>query len=301
MSPPRLAQKIMSGRYETVEGDNKSFTTGDPQALTEALSIAPLIVADEAGQIFMEDHALKNGRFDVANSIPTVAPPFPVFWIECQFPELRERWGVLWMAHPCDEMKDVPNVAAFRWVLQGQLFIEQDRRAVGPAAHMLLCVRPDGRLARPDATMARGIPQRGGWDPMAYFVPSLLAISFMHCKNVHAGEQPLVDAVTAKTERPTGKRKRELKFYTLKINPMKEVLRREGNLGGAGLQQALHVCRGHFKDYRASGLFGKIKGLFWWDSQTRGAADAGVVVKDYEVGAPALGKPPGESTPPTVQ
>lgn len=295
MSAPRLAQKVISGRYQAVKCD-KLFTSEDPKLVAEALSIAPLISADEAGQIFMEDHALKRGTFDVNESIPTAAPPFPAFWIECHLPELRERWGVLWIAHEKDKTDEDATWRGFRWVLEGQLFIEQNGRAAGPAAKAFQGVLPDGRLSDSKAEMARGIPKPGsGWNPMAYFVPSLLAISFMHCKNVHAVEQPLVDSVTPKAERSKRERElSELRYYTLKINPMKEVLRSEGNLGSGGLQQALHVCRGHFKDYRASGLFGKIKGLFWWDQQTRGASEAGVVVKDYEVRAPAPREPTGD-------
>lgn len=46
----------------------------------------------------------------------------------------------------------------------------------------------------------------------------------------------------------------------------------------------LHLCRGHFKDYReSSGLFGKLKGLYWFDAHARGSADVGVVEKEYVV------------------
>ena len=34
----------------------------------------------------------------------------------------------------------------------------------------------------------------------------------------------------------------------------------------AGLKRALHICRGHFKDYREGrGLFAKTHGIWWWD------------------------------------
>jgi hypothetical protein len=33
-----------------------------------------------------------------------------------------------------------------------------------------------------------------------------------------------------------------------------------------GLPRALHIMRGHFKDYREGrGLFGKVHGMWWWD------------------------------------
>ncbi len=60
---------------------------------------------------------------------------------------------------------------------------------------------------------------------------------------------------------------------------------------GAGEPLALHWVRGHFKDYRDVGLFGKIKGVFWWSPHVAGRADR-VVLKDYKV-PPLLASPPG--------
>ena len=62
----------------------------------------------------------------------------------------------------------------------------------------------------------------------------------------------------------------------------------KANAAGADIGQSpLHICRGHFKDYRESGLFGKVKGIFWWDQYVRGDLENGAVVKDYNVKAPA--------------
>ena len=60
------------------------------------------------------------------------------------------------------------------------------------------------------------------------------------------------------------------------------------NERGVGAKKALHICRGHFKDFRKSenGLFGKHKDLYWWESQVRGNAKEGVVFSDYEVKSP---------------
>jgi len=52
---------------------------------------------------------------------------------------------------------------------------------------------------------------------------------------------------------------------------------------GVSIQKALHICRGHFKDYRKSGLFGKIAGIFWWDQHARGSADCGIVKSTHVI------------------
>ena len=69
---------------------------------------------------------------------------------------------------------------------------------------------------------------------------------------------------------------------------MKKVLREEGKSEETGLKHALHICRGHFKDYRdGKGLFGRYKDIYWWESQVRGNGEHGVVLKDYNVNEPS--------------
>ncbi len=108
----------------------------------------------------------------------------------------------------------------------------------------------------------------------------------MHCKNVTARaiDPP---AALQKARQKRGKRPL-LRYHVLDIEPMKQVLRKQGGLGsGNNIAQALHICRGHFKDYRQSGLFGKVKGIFWWDQHARGDVKQGVVTKDYSIKPPA--------------
>ena len=116
----------------------------------------------------------------------------------------------------------------------------------------------------------------------------LFAVSLLHCKNVE-----LVDGETTKQERrPTKLFERKkgtpaAKWKVLNIEPMRRVLREEGQIETNGLLNALHICRGHFKDYRhGKGLFGRHKDIYWWDQQLRGDEAAGVVIKDYNVKPP---------------
>jgi len=121
-----------------------------------------------------------------------------------------------------------------------------------------------------------------------------LTICLMHCKNVSAVEQ-VPPAKLQKARQRRGKRPL-VRYHVLNIQPMAKVLRREGGLGsGTGLAQALHICRGHFKDFRQSGLFGRVKGIFWWDQHARGERDKGVVVKDYNIVAPTSAELGGDS------
>jgi len=67
---------------------------------------------------------------------------------------------------------------------------------------------------------------------------------------------------------------------------MRTILRKEGQVETQGLEKALHICRGHFKDYRTEGLFGKHKGMYWLSDHVRGHPRQGLVLKDYNVSTP---------------
>lgn len=111
--------------------------------------------------------------------------------------------------------------------------------------------------------------------------PCWLAISFLHCKNV------TIDPRGVGLNR--GKRVRHepnFRYHVLVIEPMKKILKTEGRSDEVGLKRALHICRGHFKDFRETGLFGKFRDIYWWNPQVRGKVENGIVLKDYNVDAP---------------
>ncbi len=111
-----------------------------------------------------------------------------------------------------------------------------------------------------------------------------LAASLMHCKNVTRLDAPLTKQEQHRqNEYENVARQASCKWKVLNIQPMQRVLREQGNIESAGLVHALHICRGHFKDYRDKGLFGRNKGIYWWDQHMRGDESAGVIIKDYAV------------------
>lgn len=110
----------------------------------------------------------------------------------------------------------------------------------------------------------------------------LLTLSFMHCKNVvlkTIAPSPKLNRARAKRGNPS------LAVYKiLEIYPVKQILGREGDIQHTGLRRALHICRGHFKDYTiGGGLFGKVHGMFWWGMAIKGSVEAGTILKDYDV------------------
>jgi hypothetical protein len=120
-----------------------------------------------------------------------------------------------------------------------------------------------------------------------FSLPVLLALSFLHCKNVTITE-PARDQRHDRAARRRGDPE-GLTYHRLVIEPMQKSLRQAADEAGApgDLRVALHIMRGHFKHYeQGRGLFGKLHGRYWWPSQVRGTVQAGRVVKDYEVRPP---------------
>jgi hypothetical protein len=79
-----------------------------------------------------------------------------------------------------------------------------------------------------------------------------------------------MDAPLAKKFRQKHNRE-PAKWKTLVIEPLKQILRGEGRSGTLGLAKAMHICRGHFRDYREGrGLFGKYHGEFWQPAHVKG-------------------------------
>lgn len=112
-------------------------------------------------------------------------------------------------------------------------------------------------------------------------IPTLLAISFMHCRGARL-EEIVPDApLSRKWQKRTGKPL--ARFHVLEIDPMKKILEQHGGNTGSGFTKALHICRGHFKRYEKNGLFGKYPGMYWWHPQLRGNLRNGIMYKDYDV------------------
>jgi hypothetical protein len=107
----------------------------------------------------------------------------------------------------------------------------------------------------------------------------------MNCKNVVvAPNEP--DRHLNRERRKHGL-KPFLRYHTINIEPMKRVLRTEGNIESVGLKRALHIVRGHFSTYtEEKPLFGKVAGTFWIPSHVRGSTEEGIVVSNYQVNAP---------------
>jgi len=280
------------------------MTLENTNAFRRVLREVPIINADNVAQYMLQITECPKWE-DWQKAFPNLAPPFPDFWIEYRLPawvlvgghrfvppvaEEDSRVGVLFFAGGGQSIEERwrYNILLVRAAVKQHFAARILRWDQGIDGH--------GRLV--DNTFSgngkvRLFPDWSRMDEeesrtqLTYVLPTLLALSFFHCKNVHAIVKTPPPAL-AKRNLERGKPPM-LKYHILEIEPMKKVLRQEGRIETGGLQRALHICRGHFAHYPETGpgLFGRgIHGDFWVPQHARGTEKRGVVVKDYSVNPP---------------
>ncbi len=100
---------------------------------------------------------------------------------------------------------------------------------------------------------------------------AMLAMSLLNCKNVTTRRVDL-PLPLQKKHRANGHNFTP-SHHIIEIQPITEAIRREtGEIGYS--RKAASIVRGHFKDYsKGNGLFGKVKGQFWWPQRLTGIPD----------------------------
>lgn len=227
-------------------------------------------------------------------------------------------WGVLALTHRLDpasalylptDREQVAPVYGACWEMQLHLFLADkggvyggvpvifrywlDEKGsvladvLGKEAYTIRGNHELGRRWYPDQTQEMSDAEVAGYIGSQFeslAAPFLFAMSLMHCKNVVIREVVPPDTRKAKAKKrgvpPL------VRYRVLDIEPMKTVLRTEGQIEKTGLKKALHICRGHFKTYDEKPLFGRVRGTFWWPATVRGSLSEGAVVKDYRVHEP---------------
>jgi hypothetical protein len=205
--------------------------------------------------------------WNIRNDFPNIAPPFRSFFmfgspLSDEGDEGLEL-GVWFLSERLDDGRFIVSgtlcggrCPSYRW--EGVRWLWRVSACGG-----FLAATDEGEAeGKGELQMGRGQAREYG----GILWPYLLATSMMHCKNVTARRVVLSRQQRRARERcglPV------FSYSVLDIAPMRATLRVSG--GESNLRRALHICRGHFKDYReGAGLFGTHKGLYWWQQSLRG-------------------------------
>lgn len=239
---------------------------------------APVIVIDNVADYVLG--ADSRDRWDAAD-IPNAAPPWRLAWYEFKVPRDNDNpllSELAWWVDAQDRDEGGWTLHCWPWSK-----IRSEKDVVGPMGGHTVEVAADGSLERFTPMSFEGWSQEMAYGTLIYLIPVLMANAFAHCRNVRE------ESVTPPERLSRSHRRRHgtplTKYSVLVIDPMREVLRREGRSENFGTLRALHICRGHFKTFNEKPLFGKLHGMYWWSPQIRGKGESGRVVKAYRVHA----------------
>ncbi len=321
-TPTAAKSVIESGAFSSLDELTNSFLQDqflDSSNLLENYHKKPVL---DGAEVFLVNNVAKYyvdhaRHLDLKDIVPTFAPPFEKFWIEYEtgldLPPIsgQNKVGILfnaydhsrWLDEEGDEAKrwkeslksDPEN---WRWSIEAFIYIGlSNNRVAGPVGCWRFFVSEDGSLFKETLDLPlleifknfddpfEDVGTALGIDLAELVRPALLAIGFLHCKNVekieHIGEKKGFSHQRKKSKLIKNK------YYTLDIEPMKRVLSRDGDIENSGIKHALHICRGHFKNFTPEApLLGRATGTYWFSSHVRGSKERGVVKKDYSVGSP---------------
>lgn len=289
-----MSESAIDGLIRAARSNARSARSQDVFDLSRLLGI-PVIAADAVGHYFAE---FPDGT-NLLDVVSCVAPPFDRFFVEfvgAPNALALRAWGVLFeQLHSPDEPD--PEHPDDAWLVRATILGEWDKHEpVGPIASYLLPLGVSGELHAGDADgrgsifgsiadiEAMPLEEQRQWTDHCNRLlgPALLAVSFMHCKNVDLIEVEPPPALSRKHKK---RHDRQLvRYHVLEVAAMRRVMERDGAAREHGLRHALHICRGHFKTFSPEApLFGRLSGTYWWESHLRGDEAIGRVEKDYRV------------------
>jgi hypothetical protein len=267
----------------------------------------PVILIDNVAEYFYS--GTDQEYWDLQKDFPNVAPPYPIFWIEnklqrkivskvkgesdlSQLLTPDSKLGVLFncmpvsLARPAIESHadhmEIPETA--HWVFIIEQFVDWGRGdpPEGPVGTITLWVNKQGLIVQPPCMRNFGteddkVLTEVLHNYMTWIQPAFLAICFMHCKNVRVVDEEVPTKLAKRTEERHGYKPSPHK--RLIIEPLKQILKKEGGSDKNGIAKAMHICRGHFAEYGETygkgKLFGKYEGKFWIPSTVRGTKSGG--------------------------
>lgn len=228
------------------------------------------------------------------------------FWfLATPVEQVQDQWGITWFTS-METNRLILKKSGVKWRIMAFYFTSYSKGRADANAMYQYLVKDDGSLSGHgwDSRIGMGIVEKAAkyYGMTAEQVHDIffemgmvnmgtcyLATALLHCKNVTVVDaEPTAKEKYRMQEYERKERQPAAKWKVLSIEPMVKTLRIQGAIERNGLSKALHICRGHFKDFsKGNGLFGKNKGLYWWEQHMRGDESAGVVIKDYDIKPPA--------------
>jgi hypothetical protein len=266
----------------------------DKSQFRESLSRCVILKANNVYEYMVEE--ISRGSFLGMAHLPPIPPPWENIWVEYKnsgalISYSRESYsrefnslGVKWGVHAKIYIKNTFIYASILLLDERGNILDISNHEKKDYIWGLLTNTTDS--CPKDTYGATYVRDRNIKDekdvPFAHMQTALMAIAFTNCKNVTTNKT-VIDEKLRKKRREKGKLP-IFKYYTLNINPIKQVLKTEGSSDSLGIKKALHICRGHFANYEeGKGLFGRLHGTYWVPMHVKGNSRYGEVKKDYKI------------------
>ncbi len=102
----------------------------------------------------------------------------------------------------------------------------------------------------------------------SFMYPVALAMSMLNCRNVITQTVRIASALVKKHARRG--HTIQPSYHVIEIQPILKAIKTETGSSSYS-RRAAAIMRGHFKDYsKGKGLFGKLKGMYWWEQRLTG-------------------------------
>ena len=228
---------------------------------------------------------------------PCLSPPFKYYWLETDmdlgvFFTSYERGDKETMDYfPYLRDNSFLNTDKWKWMCKAYVFVKSPDgnqlvgptyfypgilnglgMSVGEGFRMFKCYDSPG-----DEVNAAG---QTNDDIMEWWFGWILyGHTLINCKNVKT-----VPVKSSRQQRRAWAREYDFpmkEYRRLVISPdaKKEIRSAQGGLW----ENRMHLVRGHMRDFRRKGLFGKYYGMFYCPPHVKGNPDKGQIIKDYEV------------------
>jgi len=292
-------------RPESVPVTSPHWLKARESFTTALMGDLPIFLIDNIADYIYGGEEIK---WDIVRDFPNLAPPYTQFWAEFRKPPWgkflpvaspRSRFGFLITAlDPAALVGHYAETQApsaeTRWILQCELCLSfgesyqirgvRSWKPLGPTPPIYVDISKEGRPVGWFQASYGDKPVPGESAALQLSLnPVLLTLCFLHCKNVRIIDHT-ADPKLAKRYRERHGGVSPAPYKTLVIEPLKGILEKEGRSGEIGLQKALHICRGHFMDFREGpGLFGKHHGIYWQPMHVRGSKAEGAKATPPEI------------------
>lgn len=306
----RLYDRLSVAGYRVLPISNTPFLDAFTKQLNGQITQAQVFDIQNVTDYFYIHGGRQETGWDYRD-FPNIAPPYQDYFMEFRFKNnwVKENKNNIRAVGVHSHFEEVANIKPLprtisriedgRWMGVHTMFLELDKFDILAYSQAIIGVHEDGSMVKDPGTNhwvfgrlmddfiddRRLTPEASKKIQAAnvgFLYPALFATSFLHCKNVTvATEEPSLK-MSKVFQKKRGKPL--VTFHTLELEPMREVIKREGQIEKLGLRRALHQVRAHFATYEeAAPLFGKVTGTFWIPQHRRGSIQEGLALKDYNI------------------